>query len=65
MECGKMKKKKKQSLKFDRSTTKFKKFDYGDVVELDNLTLEDCINLYHSGYEVVIKDGQVVDLKKA
>ena len=34
-----MRKKKKQSLKFDRNTTKFKKFDYGDVVELDNLTL--------------------------
>lgn len=59
-----MKKKKKQSLKFDRSTTKFKEFDYGDVIELSNLTLEDCINLYEHDYEVVTKNGQVVDLKK-
>lgn len=59
-----MKKKKKQTLKFDRNTTKFKKFDYGDVIELSNLTLEDCVNLYEHGYEVITKNGQVVDLKK-
>ena len=59
-----MRKKKKQSLKFDRSTTKVKKFDYGDVIELKDLTLEDCMNLYEHGYEIVIRDGQVVDLKK-
>jgi hypothetical protein len=64
MECDKMKKKKKQSLKFDRNTTKFKKFDYGDVIELSNLTPEDYINLYEHGYEVITKNGQVVDLKK-
>lgn len=64
MGCDKMKKKKKQSLKFDRNTTKIKKFDYGDVVELRDLTIEDCVNLYEHGYEIVIKDGQVVDLKK-
>lgn len=59
-----MKKKKKQSLKFDRNTTKIKKFDYGDVIELKDLTIEDCVNLYEHGYEIVIKDGQVIDLKK-
>jgi hypothetical protein len=64
MECDRMKKKKKQSLKFDRNTTKFKKFDYGDVIELKDLTIEDCVSLYEHGYEIVIKDGQVADLKK-
>ena len=59
-----MKKKKKQSLKFDRSTTMFTKFDYGDVIELKDLTIEVCVSLYDHGYEIVIIDGQVVDLKK-
>lgn len=56
--------KKKRSFHFDKSKTKLKPRDYGDVIELSMLTLEDCIRLHESGYDVIIKDGQVVDLRK-
>ena len=59
-----MKKKQKRRFHFDKNTTKFKPRDYSDVIELSYLTIEDCIRLNESGYDVVIKDGQVIDLIK-
>lgn len=39
--------------------------DYNNVIELSDLTLEDCINLYENdGLVSVIENGQVVNLVK-
>lgn len=58
------KKSKARVFHFDINKTKLKPRDYGDVIELSSLTLEDCIRLNQSGYGVVIDNGQVIDLIK-
>ena len=39
--------------------------DYSAVVELDNVTVGDCLDLYHmlNGY-VVINDGKIINFEK-
>ena len=36
--------------------------NYGQVLELDELTLNDCLNLYKKGITVVINDGRVINI---
>ena len=38
--------------------------NWDDKIQLDDLTIEDCEKLYQSGYEVIIDNGRVVDLRK-
>ena len=39
--------------------------DYDTVIELDNVTLEDCIDLYEKkNVRTVISDGHVTDFVK-
>ena len=37
--------------------------DYNLILELDNLTLDDCIQLNYRNIFVVINDGRIVNLK--
>ena len=37
--------------------------DYGKIIELDNITKDDCINLYvNNGLRLMINDGVIVNL---
>ena len=39
--------------------------DYDTVIELDHVTLEDCIDLYEKkGIRTVINDGHITDFVK-
>ena len=39
--------------------------DYGAVIELDNVTLEDCIDLYEKkNIYIIINDGHIKDFVK-
>ena len=39
--------------------------DYETVIELDNVTLEDCIDLYEKkNVKIVISDGHITDFVK-
>lgn len=39
--------------------------DYGQIIELDNVTLEDCLDLYNKkGISVIINDGHIVNFVK-
>ena len=39
--------------------------DYDAVIELDNVTLEDCIDLYEKkNIRIVISDGHITDFVK-
>ena len=39
--------------------------DYSTVIELDNVTLEDCLDLYEKkNTSVVINDGHVINFAK-
>lgn len=39
--------------------------DYSKIVELDNVTLEDCIDLYEKkGMYTIINDGRIVNFEK-
>ena len=38
--------------------------NWDSKIQLDDLTIEDCEKLYEDGYEVIIEDGRVIDLKK-
>lgn len=38
--------------------------DYDKVIELQNLTLEDCEELYDKGYRLVINSGIVTNIVK-
>lgn len=58
-ECDIMKK----SIK-SNPNAKHRPSTWDDKIQLDDLTIEDCEKLYQSGYNVVIENGQVVDLKK-
>lgn len=42
-----------------------KQMNYGNILELDNITLEDCIELYRKkSIYAVINDGRIVNLVK-
>lgn len=39
--------------------------DYSTVIELDNVTLEDCLDLYEKkNVKTLINDGKVIDFIK-
>lgn len=39
--------------------------DYDKIIELDNVTLQDCEELYDSkGIETIINDGRIVNFVK-
>lgn len=42
-----------------------KKMDYSNIIELDNVTLQDCDNMYRmKNMRTVINDGRVVNFEK-
>ena len=42
-----------------------KKMDYSNIIELDNVTLQDCEDMYRiKNMRTVINDGQVVNFEK-
>jgi hypothetical protein len=55
----------KSSVKFNEATTKHRPKSWDDRIQLDDLTIEDCERLHESGFDVVIEDGRVVELKKS
>ena len=39
--------------------------NYGDMLELDSVTLEDCLDLYEKkGMHTIINDGMVINFVK-
>lgn len=58
------KKHKKRTFHFDSSLTKHRPQTWDDKIQLADLTLKDCERLCEDGYEVIVEDGRVVDLKK-
>lgn len=36
--------------------------DYGQVLELDEVTLEDRLNLYNAKKRILIKDGKIANI---
>lgn len=39
--------------------------NYDSIIELDNLTLEDCVNIYKlENIYTILRDGQLVGLRK-
>ena len=36
--------------------------NYGQVLELDEITLNECLNLYAKNMTVIINDGKVIDI---
>ena len=55
----------KRSLKFNEANTKHRPKSWDDRIQLDDLTLEDCMKLHESGYDVIVENGRVVELKKS
>ena len=42
-----------------------KKMDYSNIIELDNVTLQDCDNMYRmKNMRTAIDDGRVVNFEK-
>jgi len=40
-------------------------FDYGEHIDLDRVTLQDCVDLYEKkGISSVINDGRIVNFEK-
>ena len=40
-------------------------FDYSTIIELDNVTLQDCLDLYEKkGKITVINDGHIINFMK-
>ena len=39
--------------------------DYGQIIDLDNVTIQDCENLYDNvGKVAIIEDGRVINFMK-
>ena len=55
----------KSSIKFNETTTKHRPKSWDDRIQLDDLTIEDCMKLHESGYDVIVENGRVVELKKS
>lgn len=36
--------------------------NYGQILELDEITSNDCLNLYTKNMTVIINDGKVIDI---
>ena len=48
-----------------KGTKIMKKMDYSNIIELDNVTLQDCEDMYRiKNMRTVINDGQVVNFEK-
>lgn len=38
--------------------------DYDKIIDLDNITLEDCIRLFYCEISIVINDGKIKNLER-
>ena len=38
--------------------------DYDKIIDLDNITLEDCIKLFYNNIFVIINDGKIKNLER-
>ena len=38
--------------------------DYSSIIELDNVTLQDCEDMYEKNMRTLIDDGRVVNFEK-
>ena len=48
-----------------KGTKSMKKIDYNNIIELDNLSLQDCEDMYRmKNMRTVIDDGRIVNLEK-
>ena len=48
-----------------KGTKSMKKMDYSNIIELDNVTLQDCDNMYRmKNMRTAIDDGRVVNFEK-
>ena len=48
-----------------KGTKIMKKMDYNNIIELDNITLQDCEDMYRmKNMRTVINDGRVVNFEK-
>lgn len=36
--------------------------DYSKVIDLDNITLEDCERFYANGKRLIVNDGRIIDI---
>ena len=48
-----------------KGTKSMKKMDYSNIIELDNITLQDCEDMYRmKNMRTVIDDGRIVNFEK-
>lgn len=48
-----------------KGTKSMKKIDYNNIIELDNVTIQDCEDMYRmKNMRTVIDDGRVVNFEK-
>ena len=48
-----------------KGTKSMKKMDYNNIIELDNVTMQDCEDMYRmKNMRTVIDDGRVVNFEK-
>lgn len=48
-----------------KGTKSMKKMDYNNIIELDNITLQDCEDMYRmKNMRTVIDDGRIVNFEK-
>lgn len=48
-----------------KGTKSMKKIDYNNIIELDNLSLQDCEDMYRmENMRTVIDDGRIVNFEK-
>lgn len=48
-----------------KGTKSMKKMDYSNIIDLDNVTLQDCEDMYRmKNMRTVINDGRVVNFEK-
>ena len=48
-----------------KGTKSMKKMDYNNIIELDNVTMHDCEDMYRMKNMIaVIKDGRIINFEK-
>ena len=48
-----------------KGTKSMKKMDYSNIIELDNVLLQDCEDMYRTKNMIaVIKDGRIINFEK-
>lgn len=53
------------TMNFFTAQEEMKMINYGDMLELDSVTLEDCLDLYEKkGMHTIINDGMVINFVK-